>query len=111
MRVSTPSVTTSTRVQAHAVTDRLADILPQQKGHARSDGSRRQAPRLEHDDAWGTEQFALQQGQRNQRALAGPGWRLQHGVAVRLERGVQRHGQRMLPQLLDRCGIIWQTVP
>ena len=76
-------------VHAHPVADGLADALAEQPGDALRHRARRQAPRLEHDDAPPGQPGRIEQRRRHTRALAGARRRVQHGIGSAGERGKQ----------------------
>ena len=82
-------VRTDARVHAHAVAHGPAHRLAQQPRHAHRGGARRQAPRLEHDDALPGEPRLAQEGRRHPRGLARAGRRHQDGSLP----GAQRRGK------------------
>ena len=95
------------RVLAHAVTDGAAHRLAQGLRHALRHRPRREAARLEHQQALAGRPRTLEQRQRHHRALARPGGRLEHrrGCAVQGgdERGQRRiDGQTRLHQMWTR---------
>ena len=74
------------RAEAHAIADRLADLLAERLRHALGAGARRDPPRLEHEDLLARQPRLVQQRQRHARGLAGAGRRDQDGGIGFLQR-------------------------
>jgi hypothetical protein len=71
----------------HAVAHGLAHRFAQGLGHPFGGGAGGQAPRLQHDDLASGQPAGVEQPQRHDRGLAGPGRRHQHGRCPRLQGG------------------------
>ena len=106
MRMRMPSVTTSIRVRdptrlsiAHPIADRLAGALAAQRRHAPRRRARRQAARLEHDDAAAGEPFLVEQRERHARRLAGARRCLQDDAATVAQGRAQRIDHRLDRQI------------
>ena len=82
--------------------DRLADILPEQRGHALGDRARRDAARLQHQDPLVSDPGGVEERERHHSALAGAGRRLEHDAAMRGQRGPES-GQRLDDRQRRQC--------
>ena len=71
------------RFQPRAKADGLADGFAEHLRHARRDGARREAARLEHDDLARAQRLLGQQRKRHAGRFAGAGRRLQDHTRVR----------------------------
>jgi hypothetical protein len=69
-------------LEARAIADAFAVGFPEQPGHAPGDRARGDAARLQHHDAPVLPPRRIEQHQRHQGALAGPGRGLEHGLAA-----------------------------
>ena len=105
-------------VQPRAEADSAAELFTQQRGHARGGGPGGKAARLQHQDFAAAAPGGVQQGQGDERGLAGAGRGDQHGVAsggeVAGQRG-QHVGNRKVGQLgharvIGACrdGVAWE---
>ena len=85
---------TDARVHAHPVAHGPAHGLAQEPRHVGRRSPRRQAPRLEHDDAPAGEPGLVQQGQRDSRGFPGPRGRLENRSGARTQGGFEfpQHG-------------------
>ena len=86
--VSTPSVTTSTRVPGPTtrssrvrVPDGVTDVLAEQRSHAAGRGSGGETPWFEQQDATAGQPGLVEQADRDDRRLAGARWGHQDGPA------------------------------
>ena len=79
---------------AGLVADGLADRLTEQLGHTTGCGPRRQPAWLEHHDAAAVEPGLVEQCERDEGGLAGPGRRDEHGGSGRAE-GATQVGDRL----------------
>ena len=71
--------------QAHTISHRLTDPLPEQARHITRRGPGRQPARFQHNDFPVSQPRCIQQGQWYTRGLAGTGCCLQHGIAMLYE--------------------------
>ena len=76
-------------VEVHAVADGTTDPLTQRARHKTRRRTRRQPPRLQHEDFFTRKPRCIQQRQRYPRGLAGSGSRLQNRARMLLERTLQ----------------------
>ena len=83
------------RVASHPVADGLTHGLTTKVGDAIGRGARGEPARLEHDDRLIAEPGRVLECRRNERRLAGAGWRLQDDGVVRFE-GAAKLGEERL---------------
>ena len=78
------------RVEAHAVADGPAGIFAQHLGHARGRVARGDSPRLEHENLAVRQPGLIEEGEGNERGLAGAGRRFEYQRIV-LPDGVKKY--------------------